>query len=59
MDRRKIKEDFSKILELSYQYCRTEYCGMKDLDEEIIDLARQINAKAYLVKKRVEQKVVT
>ena len=57
MDRRKIKEDFSQIMELSYQYCRTEYCRMEDLDDEIIDLAREINAKAYLVKKNVEQDV--
>jgi hypothetical protein len=30
---------------------------MEDLDDEIIDLAREINAKAYLVKKNVEQDV--
>ncbi len=54
MSRDEVLKDFEKILDLSYKYCDKNMQDRK-FEDFIQNLAQQINAKAFLVKKRVER----
>jgi hypothetical protein len=55
MSKEEVLGDFEKILELSVKYCDRDDLKDKELNQFIENLAQQINAKAHLVKKRVER----
>ena len=51
MSRDEVLKDFEKILDLSYKYCDKDMQD-KEFEDFIQNLAQQINAKAFLVRKR-------
>jgi|TARA_R110000824_G_scaffold90172_1_gene220479 predicted DNA-binding protein YlxM (UPF0122 family) len=55
MSKEEVLRDFEKILELSVKYCSRNDLKDKKLNQFIENLAQKINAKAHLVKKRVER----
>ncbi len=55
MSKEEVLGDFKKILELSVKYCDRDDLKDRELNQFIENLAQQINAKAHLVKKRVER----